>query len=240
MRLCGWGFALLAVALVGGVARAQGQEAQVMAADAHPSFEVATIKPSDPEDHSAGFHEMGRQLFIENMTLESMIAAGYGVHPKQIVEAPDWVAKEYWDVRGVPDVAGMPSWPQYREMVQKLLRERFGLKFHREKRELSIYAITVAKGGAKLTASKGDMNGMLDQTGNGSSTGQQWRYTNNSIADFAEGMKEFLDRPVVDETGLKGKVRFSFGMDDGSECGERSEGASGIVYRGAGAVGVED
>jgi len=206
----GAGFALLAALMVAGGAGALGQEQAVrmMAADAHPSFEVATIKPSDPEDQNSGFHEMGRQLFIENETMESLIAATYGIHPKQIVDAPEWLSKDRWDIKGVPDVEGEPSWPQYQEMVKKLLAERFGLKFHRGQRDLPIYAITVARGGPKLAVSKSDPNGLRDQTSNGNRVEQTYRFTNNSIADFADGMQEFLDRPVVDQTGLKGKFDF--------------------------------
>jgi uncharacterized protein (TIGR03435 family) len=141
--------------------------------------------------------------------VESMIAAAYAIHPKQIVDAPEWLNKDHWDIKGVPDVEGAPSWDQQREMLQKLLAERFGLKFHRIKRDLSVYAITVAKGGPKLTASKGDMDGLLDQTSNGNSVEVTYRFTNNSVADFAQGMRSFLDRPLVDETRLKGKFDFT-------------------------------
>ena len=205
------GLVLLAgVMLTAGGARVLGQEQEVkmMAADAHPSYEVATIKPSDPEDGSAGFHEMERQLFTENETLDSLIAMAYGIHTKQIVGAPAWSSKDRWDIKGVPDVEGDPSWPQQREMMQKLLAERFGLKFHRDARELAIYAITVAKGGPKLAASKSDPESGRDQTANGNNGAWTYRFTNNSIADFADGMQGFLDRPVVDETGIKGKFDF--------------------------------
>jgi uncharacterized protein (TIGR03435 family) len=199
---------LALIVVVGRTASGQEQAEKMMAADAHPSYEVATIKPSDPEDQNSGFEMDGRQLFIENESVESMIAAAYGVHPKQIVDAPDWCRKEQWNVKGVPDLPGTPSWPQYQEMIQKLLADRFGLKFHRAKRDLSIFAITVANGGPKLTASKGDLNGMRDQTSNGNGVEVTYRFTNNSIADFADGMKGYLDRPVVDETGIKGKFDF--------------------------------
>jgi uncharacterized protein (TIGR03435 family) len=43
-------------------------------------------------------------------------------------------------------------------MVQKLLADRFKLAFHREKKELSMYAIVVGKNGPKLTKSEGDPN----------------------------------------------------------------------------------
>jgi uncharacterized protein (TIGR03435 family) len=46
----------------------------------------------------------------------------------------------------VPDVEGKASLRQQQEMLQKLLAGRFGLKFHHEKRELGVYAITAAKG----------------------------------------------------------------------------------------------
>ena len=212
---CLWRVALMAgtvlgVGMVSAVPRALGQEQaeKMMAADVHPSYEVATIKPSDPEDQSSGFEMDGRQLFIENQSVESMIAAAYGVHPKQIVDAPDWSTKERWNVKGVPDEPGTPSWPQYQEMIQKLLAERFGLKFHRDKRDLSIFAITVTKGGPKLAVSKSDPNSVRDQTANGNGVEVTYRFTNNSIADFADGMRSFLDRPVVDETGIKGKFDF--------------------------------
>jgi uncharacterized protein (TIGR03435 family) len=205
--------AMLIVCMAAVLPRAMGQEqaGKMMAADAHPSYEVATIKPSDPEDGSSGFHSMGHQLFTENESMDSLIAVAYAIHPKQIVDGPEWFSKDRWDIKGVPDMEGVPSWQQQREMLQKLLAERFGLKFHRAQRDLSIFAITVAKGGPKLVVSKSDPNSLRDQTGNNNGVEQTWRFTNNSMADFADGMEEFLDRPVVDETGLKGK--FDFGLE---------------------------
>ena len=41
-------------------------------------------------------------------------------------------------------------------MVQKLLAERFGLEFHREKRELSAYVMTVDKAGVKMAKVEGN------------------------------------------------------------------------------------
>jgi uncharacterized protein (TIGR03435 family) len=205
-----WGLVILATAVaVGRTTSGQEQAVKMMPAGAHPSYEVATIKPSDPSDGSAGFHSMGHQLFTENESLDSLIAVAYAIHPKQIVDAPEWSLKDPWDIKGVPDVEGEPSWPQQREMMQKLLAERFGLKFHWAKRDLPIFAVTVAKGGPKLAVSKSDPNASLDQTSNGSAVEVTYRFTNNSVADFAQGMRSFLDRPVVDETGIKGKFDFT-------------------------------
>lgn len=191
-------------------------QAQVarMAKDAHPSFEVATIKPPVPDDRSQGFHTSGQRIFIENESITSLVMFAYAVHPKQIVDGPEWMTERF-DIHGVPDVAGAPSLTQLQGMVQKLLAERFGLKVHREKRELAVYTITVAKGGSRLEPNESDPNGASDQTGNGSSKGQTMRFTNNSMADFALGMQYFLDRPVVDRTGLAGKYDFTLQWKSG-------------------------
>jgi hypothetical protein len=55
---------------------------EMMTADAHPVFEVATIKPSDPNDRSEGFHSNGRRIYIENQTVNKMLMFAYGVHSK--------------------------------------------------------------------------------------------------------------------------------------------------------------
>ncbi|WP_083836631.1 TIGR03435 family protein [Granulicella mallensis] len=210
---------LLAVAMLATLPRAFGQEQHVapMAKNAHPSYEVATIKPTDPEDGHAGFHTIGQRLFIENQTMNGLIAFAYAVHPKQIVDAPEWFSKDHFDIKGVPDIEGEPNLQQQREMLQKLLNDRFKLKFHRDKRDLSIFAITVAKGGPKLEASKSAPDSLLDQTRSNNGPQQTWKLTNNSMADFAQLLGYLLDRPVVNETGLKGKFDFDLSWTvDGS------------------------
>ena len=61
---------------------------------------------------------------------------------------------------GKPDAPGQPNVDQMKMMIQKLLADRFQLKFHFEKRELPVYAIRIAKTGAKLTKSQDDPKGI--------------------------------------------------------------------------------
>jgi len=93
-------------------------------------------------------------------------------------------------------------------MRQKLLASRFNLTFHRQKRDLSIYAITVAKGGPKLGKSADSPNGVPAESGSGGADQQERTFKNNSMSDFAPGMQAYMDRPVVDETGLTGRYDF--------------------------------
>lgn len=196
-----------AVAAMWGVAG--GQAVPAMAKGAKPSFEVATVKRTEPGNTNQGFHTRGHRISIENETVRSMMMFAYGVHGKQIVGAPEWVGNEPWDVDGVPDVAGAPNLAQYQEMTRKLLEERFGLAFKREKRELPIYAIRVAKGGIKMAKTKATSELEMDQTGDGSSSGQVMRFTANTMDEFALGMQYFLSRPIVNQTELAGRYDFT-------------------------------
>jgi uncharacterized protein (TIGR03435 family) len=185
------------------------QSVKPMARDAHPVFEVATIKQSDPDNSSRGFHSEGRNIFIENETMNDLIGFAYGVHVRQIVDAPAWFGSERFDIKGFPDIEGIPGLAQYREMVSKLLTERFHLQFRREQREMARFTLTVAKGGAKIAATQSKPEDALpDQTGSIDGGHVSWRFTNNSMAEFADFLQGVLDRPVVNQTGMEGKFDF--------------------------------
>jgi len=196
----------------------------------HPSFEVASIKQSDPDDQSRGFHAIGRNIFIENETMNDLIAAAYDVHVKQIADGPSWFGSERFDIKGFPDVAGEPNVEQLREMIRTLLTERFHLQFQREQREMPRFTLTVAKGGPKIEATKSaPEDGLPDQTGNVDRGHVSWRFRNNSMADFAEFLQGVLDRPVVDATGLTGKYDFKLQWTTNPEATSDPTAAPGFL-----------
>jgi uncharacterized protein (TIGR03435 family) len=178
-----------------------------MAADADPSFEVATIKPSDPSRPGRLFRALPGRYTTINTTLNDLIGYTYGLHARQVTGAPDWVGTEKYDLDGKPDGEGQPNEAQWKTMIQKLLADRFQLKFHHETKELSVYALVVAKGGPKTTKSDGDPNGppslMFRGLGN-------LPVRNATMADFVSVMQRaVLDRPVVDQTRLEGRYNFA-------------------------------
>jgi len=178
-----------------------------MAADANPSFEVATIKPSKPDQPGKYFSVRGRQFSTGNTTLIDMLSFAYGVHAKQIIGLPPWADTDKYDVAAQPDAPGAPSDKQWKSMVQKLLTERFKLTFHHDKKDLSVFAITVAKTGSKLTPSQGDPNGLPGNFFRG--LGDMVN-VNSTLKDFAGVMQAaVLDRPVVDQTGITGRFDFT-------------------------------
>ena len=180
-----------------------------MAADAHPSFAVATIKPHDPNSSRQGINPKGDRLTIQNESVSSLIAYAYSIHHLQVVNAPAWVENAPYDIEGKTETEGEPSSDQQKEMLKKLLADRFALKFHREKRELSVYAIRVTKGGPKLSAAV-NPDALHDQHASTQGTEMTQKITSASMADFMESMQFFLSRPIIDQTGLTGRYDFTF------------------------------
>jgi uncharacterized protein (TIGR03435 family) len=177
-----------------------------MAADANPNFEVATIKPSKPGAQGKAFFFKAGHFMTSNTDLNDLIAFAYELHPNQIADAPAWFGADLFDIEAKPDREGHPSVKQERAMTQKLLAERFQLKFHHDRQVLSVYIISVAVGGAKMTKSTpsatnqptGFYRGLGDLT-----------VTNQTMSDFATWMQTtVMDKPVVDQTRLTDRYDF--------------------------------
>ena len=178
-----------------------------MAADAHPSFEVATIKPHDPASHHSGWEVAGNRVGMFDYSVAQLIAFSYSINRRQIVNGPGWIGDDRYDVDGKSDAQIEPNLTQQREMIQKLLADRFNLRFHREKRELPVYAIRIARGGPKLVAARDPSASPQEHSeGHGFETTQT--YTSADLAYFILVRQLFADRPLVDQTGLTGRYDF--------------------------------
>ena len=181
---------------------------KMMAKDADPDWDVVTVRPSDPNARNDTFDVRGRHVILGNRTVETILRLAYGVQKSQIVGLPDWGTTEHFDAEGIPNVEGQPDLKQFQAMLRKLLTERFGLAMHTEQRELSVYALTVAKGGPKLTASKGDPNGLPNDDDTENAGQATVRMKNTTMREFALDLLFHTDRPVVDRTGLNGRYDF--------------------------------
>ena len=198
--------ALMPVGAARGQDAARPERPKAMAAEAKPDWEVATVRPSDP---AAGkgqhINVRGSHVLLEDTTVEQFLLMGFGLQQSQLAGEPDWVKTERWNVDGVPDVQGMPNLKQLQGLMQEILAERFGLKVHREQRELPVFALTVAKGGPKMTVDESDPNGLFRQQNGGQNGRHAEDLKNISMPELALILQFHVDRPVVDQTGLKGK-----------------------------------
>jgi uncharacterized protein (TIGR03435 family) len=188
-----------------------------MAADADPSFEVATIKPNNSGATSMqGLVIRGRNFITRASSLGDLISFAFEVQAKQIVNAPDWLEKDRYDIDAVPEQEGVPNPEQIRIMIRKLLADRFKLTFHKDQREMSAYVLTVGKEGNKLkpTQLKGPLPGIGMRPGTG---GLTLSMINAKLSDFTGFLQILvLDRPVVDKTALPDRYDFqcTFTPDD--------------------------
>jgi uncharacterized protein (TIGR03435 family) len=170
-------------------------------------FEFAVIRPALPNAVGSSFLRFeGGRIKISNEPAKLLVRVAYELQNAQIAGGPPWLDTDRYDIEAK---TGSPEKPTMRELtvlVQDLLADRFHLKFHREKRELTVYALVAGKGGPKLKASgDGETSGMNTHGGKGAS---QVVATATSMGLLASYVGNRLDRIVVDKTGLTGSYDF--------------------------------
>ena len=119
-----------------------------------PRFEVASIKLHPGVGNLVHIQpEPGGRLAVENFSLRLLMTTAYDLQTFQVVGGPDWINSNRFDIQAKAegDASGETM---AGPMLQTLLEDRFALKFHRETRQLPVYELTVARGGAKLPRSK--------------------------------------------------------------------------------------
>jgi uncharacterized protein (TIGR03435 family) len=214
--------ACVCLALSIGSSAAQEGPPAPMAADAVPTFEVATIKPSKPEQ-TRSVVVMGNQLHTTGTSLVDLMMFAYSIHSLQILDGPPWIRSDKYDLVMQPDLPGRPSSAQMRSILQKLLADRFQLTTHHASKELDVYAIVVAKHGPHLTPTTADAIAVNTATigfDDGAMT-----FRNATLPEFASLLQRYvqLEWPVVDHTHIPGKYDYKLSWTpDPSQFGGRS------------------
>jgi uncharacterized protein (TIGR03435 family) len=177
-------------------------------------FEVATIKPTAPDTAGRWIRMQSQHQFTaRNHALRTLLAAAYNVSPKAISGGPPWVDSDRFDISARTPHEVRPTLDEQMAMLRKLLTDRFGLRFHREPRELAVYAITVARNGPKLK----DSTVLPDASPEGPPplifvvAPQRIRLPARyaTMGELASVMQRAaLSRPVIDKTGLPGRYDF--------------------------------
>ncbi len=198
-------FVVLAVSVAGGLAQSAAPRPKFDA------FEVATIKPVNPDAKAGRYIVMqGTNRFVEkSYTLKLLIAAAYDLNPHEISGGPGWIESDHYDIVAVTPGEVRPTHDEQMSMLRHLLSDRFQLTFHREQKVFSIYELEVVKGGPKLkpSASPPDDPPALISTVYPQRIVMPAR--NVTMNDLTRLMQRaILDRPVVDKTGLSGRYDF--------------------------------
>ena len=172
------------------------------------AYTVASIKPNKSSDDRFMLRpQPGGGLTATGVTLKMLIMFAYGVAGYQISGAPSWIGTERWDIEAKTEgVQGTVPLAQSQARLRRLLEDRFQLKTRRESRKMPIYALVATKGGPKLNPNPGNPaeRKPVASFGFGSAS-----FTDSSVASLAGRLTLYLDRPVLDQTGVKGSYDFT-------------------------------
>lgn len=192
-----------------------------------PSFEVASIKPGDPNERRVSlFIQPGGKLSTTNASLQMMIGFAYDVRNHQIAGGPNWLdsAKFNVEAKAPSSSIEIPPGPegavQLRLMLQSLLAERFKLVVHRETRQQQVYDLVIDKGGTKMKDSNvapGQQQGIGGRPGEITGTAAP-------VPLLVNFLSQQLGRSVIDKTSLTGKYDFTLKWmpDPGTAAGPRA------------------
>ncbi len=213
-------------------------------------FEVASIRSFSPSTNdvvTAGLHIDGSQVSFNSFSLKDYVSFAYRMKINQVV-GPDWIAGERFNI--VAKMVEGASTDKVPEMMQNLLADRFEIKTHKDKKEFTVYALLVDKGGLKLTEGPPDPElfgekGTANVAAGGSGQGVAINFGKGSyftlgatqlevkklpMQMFADMLTRFLDRPVVDMTETKGTFDLTLDLSQ--------EDRNAMLIRSAIAAGV--
>ena len=180
-----------------------------------PAFEVASIKPSDPNPSNTmwvGMDANAGMVRFTNITLQDCIRAAYRMRDFQI-QGPAWIRDARYEIAAK---LGSGVQDQIPEMMQSLLEERFKLSLRRDRKDQLVYALLPGKGGPTLkVAEAGAADQLITALGPDGKprpamtyqmlpSGVQLRAPAATLATVVELLSRFMERPVVDMTGLGG------------------------------------
>jgi uncharacterized protein (TIGR03435 family) len=181
------------------------------------AFEVASVKVHKGGGGTTREIEHGSMRYL-NITLGEFIYMAYGVKRYQI-DGPAWAvnnaSSDRYDI--VAKASTNASAEQVREMIGPLLEERFKLRFHREERDLPVYALVIAKGGPHFKEGDGGETSVHpDGKGGMSFT----NYPMEALCYLLSNMPP-VGRAVLDRTGLQGKYTFEANLMNASPSGDK-------------------
>ena len=195
-------------------------------------FEVATIKPSAPDERGYG-RITGNQIETRATPLMFLITFGWDLNPnnkESIANAPEWLGTTKFDILAKTGAnvrvdkfssGSLINYEDLRSMLRALIAERFQMKWHMEDRPVTAYTLTAVKPRLKPTADPTERTRCKEGPG---PDGKDPRITspvlnrlitcqNMTIAQIGDELQHvaggYIYNPVADGTGLKGSYDFT-------------------------------
>lgn len=161
-------------------------------------FEVASVRLSPPGgDGMTHLEPYGTGRFTAtNVSLKFLVELAYNVQDYQLEGGPKWFEDPIYNVSAKGEDGVSLSYEELKPRLQMLLEQRFHLTFHHGMKDFKGYALVVAKGGPKLTPSRGGSGAYV--------TPNEIRSPRLSMGALAGMLALATKRPVADKTGIAG------------------------------------
>jgi uncharacterized protein (TIGR03435 family) len=213
------------IALLSVIAAAQTTQSRL-------EFEVASIRPIAPAEAQVniGMHIDGALVRFNYLSVLACMRIAWKMKPYQFI-APEWMNSDRFNITAkLPPGTNQDQVP---EMLQNLLQDRFKMTIHREQRDFPVYALTVGKSGLKIKQTEPDSApsgaptssldikatagtaGVYADLGNGA----YFTFADNhlighklSMARIADLLTNFMDKPVLDMTGLSTATSYDLSL----------------------------
>jgi uncharacterized protein (TIGR03435 family) len=192
-----------------------------------PTFDAATIKPPDPAARlrPLGFYGSPGGRVFWGGNVKQLVEFAFGLQDYQVVGGPVWINSQQFDINAVPPenspsrnikVRNAEPTPEQRLMLQSLLRDRFGLKYHMTTKDGEIYILTRGSKPLQLKPPKdpaADPRAIVMMKQGGIADGEALG-SNTTIDYFALRLSRYLQLPVLNQTGITGSYDYSLPPDD--------------------------
>jgi uncharacterized protein (TIGR03435 family) len=171
-----------------------------------PGYDVTSVKLA-PQGVIVFFKittDPGR-LKADNASLAQLIEFAYHV---PVMKIAGQLPPDRFDVEGKTD--GAHTRAEHRLMLQNLLAERFGLRLHRETREMRVEALVSGKSPQLQAAEIANSDPEFHFRGGKLPTHVAVEGRSISLEDLADYLTDhYRERLIVDATGLKGVYDFT-------------------------------
>ena len=169
------------------------------------TFDVVSIKPNTSGAPASETDTTPGRVSVLNATPLSLLLRAFGVSTFQIVGVPDWVSTERYDVVATVSEGRLLNDQDRRALFEKMLAERWQLRYHRETRNLRVYSLV--NDGSKVVRHTGP--GEYAMKVEPAGPRRILRSTRGNMIRMAEILGGFVGSPVSNDTGLGGEYDFT-------------------------------
>jgi uncharacterized protein (TIGR03435 family) len=140
-------------------------------------------------------------------TMQNILLRAFGITRNQLF-APEWVGSAHYAIEAkMPEGAAPRDVPG---MLRSMLSEWFGMRYHSATRETPAWALKVAKPGLKAKRAEAQVPARMRALRDPVRTGGLRFEMAQTPAGLADFLREQMQLPVVDQTGLSGIYLFAF------------------------------